>query len=185
MDSTSDDHEERQTLYQRLLAVDARELELEAFHSDVRDLASKSKGYLEVTVGEIDYDPVAEKRAIIEEYRSDPFVAAVLAGETTFEETSIQINKPFRGYRRWLPKMKPDGHDELLAELEGIVHTYPYKVGSKIKEILSPYQPLGITMYIIAGTAIALILATIGAPSADQFLDPKFISIYGNIALLI
>lgn len=101
--------------------------------------------------------------------RSNPLVAEVLAGRTTFVETYDGFSRAFRGVRRLVPKTHDAGWNERLDQLAQIV---PNVRHFRRRSLLAADNPLGLTVYgVLAGAAVRVLVAA-GAESEEGTVLP-------------
>ncbi len=89
--------------------------------------------------------------------RSNPLVAEVLAGRTTFVATYDRFSHAFRGVRRFVPKGDDAEWNERLEQLARIV---PNVRHFRRRSLLAADNPLGLTAYgAVAGAAVRVLVA--------------------------
>lgn len=110
---------------------------------------------------------VEHKRRLIDNAlnRSNPLVADVLAGRTTFVAAYDGFSRAFRGLRRFVPKSHDAAWNERLDQLAQIV---PNVRHFRRRSWLAADNPVNLTLYgTVAGFAVGVLLSFAGSGGAE------------------
>ena len=102
---------------------------------------------------------VAHKRRTVEstQFKNNPLVASVLAGQTSFVAIYDSFSREFRGVRRFIPKSHDPVWNERLDQLSQVI---PNVRHFKRRSYLAFDNPLGTTIYgVIAGFGVAVVMS--------------------------
>jgi hypothetical protein len=113
---------------------------------------------------------VEHKRRVIDSTlnRSNPLVADVLEGRTTFVQSYDGFSRAFRGLRRFVPKSHDAGWNERLEQLALIV---PNVRHFRRRSILACDNPTSMTAYGVAlGAGLAVLLTGANDPGEPPVL---------------